>query len=448
VRPGFAILIGQGPWRLAIADEDQIEVCDLPAEGESLDGKAAARIASRMKTRNYDGGPVVLAIPSTWALAASVSTENLPRRNRYHALLYRLEEQLPLPAEELVADFVEHGSRALGVAVEIRRLRGILYELEAAGIVVQTILPAALLAMQGFVPALGADGPALAAVALNGQVELAEFDAGRICTWETVEQSESALNRAIRAKLLTRSFNGPFRLVVQGLDENLQNQLAEVVDLDVLKSQGDSVLAACGRTAAEVLTGRTRAWFDLRRDQLAPGDRLRPIRRAMNVCVSLIVALLAGLAGALLWRTAKYENLTRDMQTQQARTYQALYPGQPVPPSVRLRLESEVRRVSGLRGVSAQAPRRHLALDTLRRIVTRLPSRVRLRILDLRVEPAGFVVEGQSRQHGDAEMVAAELGKDLRLAVEPPRTERSVQQGVAFTLSGRLLGPEGGTGPP
>src|SRR5690606_25478069 len=65
---------------------------------------AADAAAARLLERGYGGDGVVLAIPSAWALAAPVSAEGLPKKGQRQAILYRLEEKLPVSAEEVVAD--------------------------------------------------------------------------------------------------------------------------------------------------------------------------------------------------------------------------------------------------------------------------------------------------------------------------------------------------------
>ena len=52
---------------------------------------------------------------------------------------YRLEEQLPLAAEDVVADSVEGPGKALAAAVELRPLREIVTKLEQCGVLVQAI---------------------------------------------------------------------------------------------------------------------------------------------------------------------------------------------------------------------------------------------------------------------------------------------------------------------
>ena len=91
--------------------------------------------------------PLILALPSSACLAATVSTDGLLRQRRREALSYRLEEALPLDAENYVADFAPAGStsEALGVAVEVDPLRLLIEALEARGLTIAHVCPTALL---------------------------------------------------------------------------------------------------------------------------------------------------------------------------------------------------------------------------------------------------------------------------------------------------------------
>ena len=71
-----------------------------------LDRQHRRRCGRTLKAASYDGESVLLAIPSAWCLCDPVATTGLPARNRRQAMAYRLEEKLPVAAEEVVADFI------------------------------------------------------------------------------------------------------------------------------------------------------------------------------------------------------------------------------------------------------------------------------------------------------------------------------------------------------
>ena len=88
----------------------------------------------------------MLTVPSEWCLAATIAIADLPEKKRRETMLYRFEEKLPLTVEELAVDFSTVEDRALGVAVEAQRLSELVGELESRGVVIEWVVPRALLA--------------------------------------------------------------------------------------------------------------------------------------------------------------------------------------------------------------------------------------------------------------------------------------------------------------
>jgi hypothetical protein len=103
---------------------------------------------------------------------------------------------------------------------------------------------------------------------------------------------------------------------------------------------------------------------------------------------------------------------------------------------VKSRLKSELTRLSGLSGANSELPERASALESLRLITSSLPANVRLRILEMRLDPSGVYVEGQVQNHSDAELIVKAL-KKAGLDMTSPRTEQLAGGGVSFTLLGK-----------
>jgi len=432
------ILVRPEGWRLVAVENGSVRSDELPVAGDGLDRSGAEAIAAAIRQCGRPGRGIALTVPSTRAFSAAISTEGLPRSNRRQAMVYRLEEQLPWPAEDLAADFTEHGRTALGIAVRADRLRETLFELEAAGVFVQLVCPTAILAFQGLRGQLPPSGPSFAAVGLDGQVELAGFLDGWLASWECLPPEPARLLPAMKAGLLMGAGEQEaVPLLAIGLDETLRLALASVGELKVEAADGASPLELVGLGAAAILRGRARPWCDLRRGQLAPADRLRPVSKALRSCVASFLVLLAALIAAPNWRASRQEALAEACRADQAAVFRRLHPGRRVPTAVHWRLEAEARRLSGLRGDSAEAPARRSGLEDLREMFTRLPEGIAMQVLELRVEPTGFLIEGRVKGHVDAERIASSLRESPALEVDPPRTER-LPKVVAFTLTGRF----------
>src|SRR5438270_158805 len=100
----FILFPHDATWRVGIVDAggtprfEDAPLAASPAE-------SALHIADHLRSAGYRGEGVMLAIPSDWCLATRIAVKDLPKRDR-SAMIFRLEEKLPLAAEEFVADFI------------------------------------------------------------------------------------------------------------------------------------------------------------------------------------------------------------------------------------------------------------------------------------------------------------------------------------------------------
>ncbi len=128
---------------------------DKLAGVDPKDSEAVARaVAERINA--LGGGPLHVALETAWCLSVSVSTADLPRRDRRQLLDYRLEDRVPYAVEDLAVDYANLGSASdvdvtLGVAVETQRLEGLLTALDDAGVELAAVSPATLLAGQALI---------------------------------------------------------------------------------------------------------------------------------------------------------------------------------------------------------------------------------------------------------------------------------------------------------
>src|SRR5687768_588322 len=114
---------------------------DVPAPPAATPDGFADAAAGALATLGYAGGGVLLAVPSAWCLCANVTSGDLPARGNRATLVYRLEEKLPVSAEDVVADFIPaaDGATAFGVCVEKKVLAPLVESLESRGVAVEAI---------------------------------------------------------------------------------------------------------------------------------------------------------------------------------------------------------------------------------------------------------------------------------------------------------------------
>lgn len=464
----YCIMVQSGAWIItrSVADSvdswmvshggiDSTEDKSAPVTEVAIPPKAntvvaesmVRRVAEALRRQGYAGEGITLALPSTWCLAAPVNAANLPRRNRQHTLTYRFEEHLPVPVEEVIADFVGVGDVVLGVAVLLERLAPLVDALEKNDVNVDLISPISMLAIQNLLQQGSTPKSDVVLCWSDQRIELICLNNQRPSQWWSLpaDDPQAALLR-LNTLILIRT--QPIQLtLILGSDMEVcshANALKEILtnNVDIRSLTHDTGhdgawlhLAALG--AAAISRMRLPTWIDLRRGSLAPVDAHRPLRAPLLVTSISLVLLLASLSVAWQLRAVQYQQKADEIYSQQQAVFRQVYPGQAVPISVKSRLQAEERQLRGLSGSSAVLPPQPSALLTFAELLRRLPSQLRYRVLEIRIDPQRVYLEGQARAHGDADRIAASLRRSHGFDVESPRTERLAGQGVGFTLSAK-----------
>jgi hypothetical protein len=444
-KASFLILAWKNSWQAARVNGGGVTLGPLiPLEKDGNAPAATSRLVQTMRELGYAGGEACLGLDSSMVLTAPIDGQNVPRKGRRKALLYRLEACLPIEAERLTADYLPAvGGQALAVAVETAKIQPIIDQLSQAGAEIASIVPTSLLVLGESMR--GGKSPCdYAIVACEAAMDLFRLADGVPVAWHSVASVEH-LRRAMQVELLRRPIeNGQILLrvfgqKVDGIDSLSRTTPALRIECDSV----DSAAEIAARGAARALSGNSTEWCDLRRDGLAMPDAWKRLTLPLAVAACASVFFMTAFVGSCLWRASRYSASVAQCQGIQETAYRRLYPNTPVPVGVASRFRSESRRLAGLSGQSADLPRQVSALDTLRGLIGNLPPAVRLRIADIRLSPGGIVIEGQARSHGDAETIVQSLAKG-GLSFEPPRSD-TISKGdktyVSFTLSGKPASP-------
>jgi hypothetical protein len=271
-------------------------------------------------------------------------------------------------------------------------------------------------------------------------IDLFHLRDGQPVTWYALPADAGQLMRCIRADHLADPAEAAEAAVhVVGQCDGLMEALGQEAGLKLDVDGSLSPAEPAAQAAAAAITGQAAGWVDLRRDELAAPDPWRRAGRLVPSAIAMALLLPLLLAGASYWRGVRYTASAEDARLQADAVYRKLNhlaDNAPILFDVRKRLETDLRRLAGVSGAAGQLPPQPNALETIRRIVSRLPREMRLRILELRVSPTEIYMEGQVRSHGDAEAIRSALvtgGINLDL----PQTERLAAGGVSFTLVGR-----------
>lgn len=417
--------------------EVQVREFALPSEADGQAGPASA-VKEALAALGHDGGGICLGVPSAHVMAAQVPTDDLPRKGRRSLLLYRLEEHLPMDAEEITADFLPAaGGRSLGIAIETAGVAPLIGALTEAGIEVEAISPTALLALWQLVEEseVAADFYLLA---FEDHTDIFRMMDGQPVAWYVTSPETAAVCQAMHVDLLARPIApaSGSAVLAGALTEGQAQAIAADTGIACKRVEGKPLIAEAAVAAQALVAGTGAGWINLRRDALAPAERLRRLRRPLQAAAALAMLLMVATCIAAWVRVVRYEAEASRLTDQQRAVFARLYPNVRVPPGIRRWMESEASRLAGLSGAAGALPEQPSALETLRRAAGGFPKDLRFRLVDIRVEPGEILLEGQARSHADAETVAKGIASG-GFVMESPRTENLVRGGVAFTLAGK-----------
>jgi type II secretion system protein L len=426
----FILFPGDRRWRIAATDgARRIDWIDLSLETGAPDD-VAEQVAGAMRRTGYRGGSgggggAMLAIPSSWCISASISNADLRTRRDRRAMLFRLEEKLPLAAEEVVADFIESSQTSLGVCARVETLKEITDALESRGVAIESIAPAAMLAAQD--RAAQAD-PHVLLIGNGDSIDVMGFEHGRPIGWSVAPASPSGvkLHIEMQRRRITAEATRCW---------NVERALLEADEQVINGAAPDSAAAQVGH---QVLVGRVRPWIELRRDALAARDRFRAHRRALNAALAAAAVLLLCVAGASVLRAARYDAMIRTDERALSDLFRAEFPGWNIPVNVRAVIESEHRRLAAQQVGAAQQASAQSALRTLIGVLGSLPPQTRVSVARLSFDDRTFSIEGRVPAPAELDAIA-EAVRSAGFRVAPPQAQRDGPDGAwSFTLRGEV----------
>jgi type II secretory pathway component PulL len=385
----------------------------------------AARAIEALRARGDARGPVVLALPSRACLAATIDAAGLGRKDR-RAGIFRLEDKLPVAAEDVTADLVRAGTSALGVCTATTRLKPDLDALELAGIQIQSIVPAALLVSQALVPD---DGAYVILIGDGDAVDVVAVEAGVPIAWAWSGASIDDIQ--LQIDLLSDHFRATPRLLAVQLKDVLYDSLRDGTGRHLatrIDAKADELAA---KTARRITDGRIAPWIELRRDALAPTDRRRTYRRALNFALASAAMLLLAMTISAIVRSARYDRAAQSAQGEMAAEFQRGFPGWAMPANVRAIVESERQKQLESGGPAPDAS----ALASMRGVLAAVPANARFVLDSMSFDAAAFELSGRAHDLSDVQALAA-AARATGFDVPPALTRREADGTWSVTLSG------------
>jgi hypothetical protein len=442
VKSRWILSLGRGHLdvvRVASGVVERIEGIDVDFQAISA---ATETIAGVLERHGYAGEPVLLALGSGDVVSTTVANASGKALKRA-ALAFLVEPALPWSVEDSVLDFEPSGtSRALVVASEAAPLRQLMSGLQERGICVASVTPLARLELAEHLAKSRALAPRYALIWGRGDtadIWLVEND--RPVLWRWVPLEIPAVAQTLTQIALCE--HEDFVLVGRNLPAEFLASLSEQTGLKSVEASpldSEELLDCAAQQAAAVLAGRCDAPLELCRDQLAPADRRRSIRRELRLLQGAAALLIVMLGLAAGFKGRQVEAIRADCETRRSELFHELFPNEKIPVAVNTRLQGEVTRLKGVRGESTDLPQMTPYFGILERLLRALPESLRFRLLEVRIENGRLYVVGQVRAHGDADRIADGL-RAAGLDVGAPNTNRLEKEGVEFRISAHVPAP-------
>jgi type II secretory pathway component PulL len=425
--------------RVASGVVERVEGIDVDFQAISA---ATETITGVLEGHGYAGEPVLLALSSGDVVSTTVANASGKALKRA-ALAFLVEPALPWSVEDSVLDFEPSGtSTALVVASEAAPLRQLISGLQERGICVASVTPLARLGLAEHLAKSRILAPRYALIWGHGETaDLWLVENDRPVLWRWVLLEIPAVAQTLTQIALCE--HEDFVLVGRNLPDQFLASLSEQTGLESVEAiplESEEPLDCAAQQAAAVLAGRCDAPLELCRDQLAPADRRRSIRRELRLLQGAAVLLILVLGLTAGFKGGQIEAIRADCETRRSELFHELFPNEKIPVAVNTRLQSEVTRLKGVRGESTDLPQLAPYLGVLERLLQALPESLRFRLLEVRIENGRLYVVGQVRAHGDADRIADGL-RSAGLDVGAPNTNRLEKEGVEFRISARVPPP-------
>ena len=423
--PRHILFLHGRTWQIATVTGGHVSFADMlppPPDQHSPSAKEVAeRVAEELVRLGYTGQGVTLALNSGDCLAASIDVTGLPRGDR-KAMLYRLEEKLPMAAESVVADFAGGGERALGVCVREDTALPLVNALERSGVAVQSVNPAALLAAQQL-----ADGETqILIIGEEDRISIIAVRQGIPVNWSLLPNRRAELSLHLDMLALETGEEWPIRAC--GVDA----ALLEGSTVTTIPTAPRQVAAIAG---AALLENRLKPWIEFRRGSLAISDRLRLHRRPIEALLGAVALLLICMTLGLLWRAHRYAAAATAADRRMAFEFSTAFPGWARPSNLRAVVESETRKLGPQGTVTLPPEARESAVATMHSVLSQLPAEVRFRFESLAFNELTFDLAGRVRNFAEVDTMASAArlsGAD----VPPPQAHRDAEGFWNFTLHG------------
>ena len=331
-----------------------------------------------LKDKSIKLDQATLLLENDFVFNATLSTENLPRRNKIQALCYQLEDHLPVDAETLTADFITiNQTQNLAVAVKTETLQLIIDSLENEGIEIVSIAPAS--------------------IALFNQINNSKIDYLLINTGKQFELATIAGSKFIKCNSAKSEHDIEKIILASRLSENSSNNEISILATDNFKLSlpGFEVKYQNFDLIKQLrLMISKRPSINLRKDKLAQQSQWSKHKVLLNmltICACLFPLVL--LLGIHL-RTSEYQKLAKSNRRAQREIFSQIYPNEKPPLDVPRVLKARLSERKDF--AKSPLPEKYTtnAFITLNKALEKLPPKFKIRLHRIKASASSVEIQG------------------------------------------------------
>lgn len=434
-QPLVAILLSRSEWQILTAATETLQLTKPEPWESSATAQAVQAIVDAVSDVADAAQAVALLLDSDLVLTAKFSVDSPRQLRKPDAMLYELEEWLPVAAEDLSPAYIRSDLDVLAITAVLPCVKVLISGLEDTGLKIDLVMPLLPLAVERHLERVGrVDSHSALWLRDDGRGDLVQITNGRLATWIFLPEAEQCL--LDEWQYATLQAGQVLSLHVYHSGSPPQLWLNKLDGVNIVPSEAcekEPIIADALNCLREIRRGR--------REPVAPlagitatSSRLKdPLRWDVRL-VQLAFVLLLGATTLINWQAAATLNAeSRRLNVAAEDVFRNVFPNSSLRSSVRARLESELAKLAGARADSNEVDFAGSVLPLLFDLLSALPEQMRFRLLEIRLDGQELHLTGEVRSFSDADRIAAAL-RGRGLSVTPPTTQRLPQQGVSFRL--------------
>ncbi|MDR1480178.1 MAG: hypothetical protein LBJ00_14680 [Planctomycetaceae bacterium] len=422
-----------------------LRITDGVAESFSVRSNEELSLARSLvgvfREQEYESQPILLALRSCDVLAISLPADASTTRQ---AMIYELEEYVPIPAEQFTADFLQHEQCRWAGLIEHQKFLPLIDELATNQILIQHIVPLSILVAQYLISQSTNSESGIRSLIwifdeeiFGNWIEIFLFTPdGLPLSWQLIDKTPEALRCALMAETQVRETD--ICIYSIGLSDELRCVLETIPRIKFsgnIKTETEDVIQhsiVCQSVA--IFTRKQKTWWDFSREHLSMRGTDRILTKSIRMLLWGAVTFLFVLCLVFFVRGYQYRRFETQFLREQEKVFREALPEQKIQTGFRNRLESEYKKISAQRENSTDLPQRESALIPLLKVLQSLPPKVRYRFPEIRIEQNHIRLDGQLQVHGDAEIIATAL-ENGGFIVEPPSTQQTGSSGISVRIT-------------